>query len=213
MLDLMPNFTLTNRIYSCQILDPEPNRGLTFFQHILFVWQIWDTAGQERFQSLGSAFYRGADCCVLVFDVNTLKTFKTLNNWRKEFLKQVYIHYPFHALLNFYFIEFYNNVNPKLCFPCKQADASDPNTFPFVLIGNKIDKDGGRSRLVLIISYKSSNLNNAINADRGCIFLYRFLREMPGNGVLPWETYLILRPLLKKITMLMMPFSGSLNLH
>ena len=24
--------------------------------------QIWDTAGQERFQSLGVAFYRGADC-------------------------------------------------------------------------------------------------------------------------------------------------------
>ena len=32
--------------------------------------QIWDTAGQERFQSLGVAFYRGADSCVLVFDVN-----------------------------------------------------------------------------------------------------------------------------------------------
>jgi hypothetical protein len=28
--------------------------------------QIWDTAGQERFQSLGVAFYRGSDCCVLV---------------------------------------------------------------------------------------------------------------------------------------------------
>ena len=30
--------------------------------------QIWDTAGGERFQSLGRAFYRGADCCVLVYD-------------------------------------------------------------------------------------------------------------------------------------------------
>ena len=28
--------------------------------------QIWDTAGQERFQSLGTAFYRGADACLLV---------------------------------------------------------------------------------------------------------------------------------------------------
>ena len=26
--------------------------------------QIWDTAGQERFQSLGIAFYRGADACM-----------------------------------------------------------------------------------------------------------------------------------------------------
>lgn len=51
--------------------------------------QIWDTAGQERFQSLGSAFYRGADCCVLVYDVNVLKSFETLNNWHDEFLKQV----------------------------------------------------------------------------------------------------------------------------
>uniref|UniRef100_A0A8C3Y9J8 RAB7A, member RAS oncogene family n=3 Tax=Passeriformes TaxID=9126 RepID=A0A8C3Y9J8_CATUS len=32
----------------------------------LVTMQIWDTAGQERFQSLGVAFYRGADCCVLV---------------------------------------------------------------------------------------------------------------------------------------------------
>jgi Ras-related protein Rab-7A len=33
----------------------------------LVTMQIWDTAGQERFQSLGVAFYRGADCCVLVY--------------------------------------------------------------------------------------------------------------------------------------------------
>ncbi|XP_010555332.1 PREDICTED: ras-related protein RABG2-like isoform X2 [Tarenaya hassleriana] len=51
--------------------------------------QIWDTAGQERFHSLGSAFYRGADCCVLIYDVNALKTFESLNNWHDEFLKQV----------------------------------------------------------------------------------------------------------------------------
>merc|ERR1712078_475636 len=40
----------------------------------LVTMQIWDTAGQERFQSLGVAFYRGADACVLVFDVNVAKT-------------------------------------------------------------------------------------------------------------------------------------------
>ncbi|KAL6577154.1 hypothetical protein OROMI_011430 [Orobanche minor] len=47
-----------------------------------------DTAGQERFQSLGVAFYRGADCCVLVYDVNVMKSFDNLNNWREEFLIQ-----------------------------------------------------------------------------------------------------------------------------
>eukprot|EP01084_Bolivina_argentea_P049714 91424_1 len=31
--------------------------------------QIWDTAGQERFQSLGVAFYRGSDSCILLYDI------------------------------------------------------------------------------------------------------------------------------------------------
>eukprot|EP00927_Polykrikos_kofoidii_P068276 TRINITY_DN63635_c0_g1_i1.p1 TRINITY_DN63635_c0_g1~~TRINITY_DN63635_c0_g1_i1.p1 ORF type:complete len:212 (+),score=43.17 TRINITY_DN63635_c0_g1_i1:106-741(+) len=50
--------------------------------------QIWDTAGQERFQSLGVAFYRGADCCVLVYDITVAKTFESLESWRDEFLIQ-----------------------------------------------------------------------------------------------------------------------------
>jgi len=55
--------------------------------------QIWDTAGQERFQSLGVAFYRGADCCVLVYDVNVMKSFDNLNHWREEFLIQVFLYH------------------------------------------------------------------------------------------------------------------------
>ncbi|XP_028799927.1 ras-related protein Rab7 isoform X2 [Neltuma alba] len=55
----------------------------------LVTLQIWDTAGQERFQSLGVSFYRGADCCVLVYDVNVMRSFDTLDTWHEEFLKQV----------------------------------------------------------------------------------------------------------------------------
>ncbi|XP_019436556.1 PREDICTED: ras-related protein Rab7-like isoform X2 [Lupinus angustifolius] len=55
----------------------------------LITLQIWDTAGQERFQSLGPAFYRGADCCVLVYDININKSFDKINNWHDEFLHQV----------------------------------------------------------------------------------------------------------------------------
>ena len=55
----------------------------------LVTMQIWDTAGQERFQSLGVAFYRGADCCVLTYDVTAPNTFKSLDSWRDEFLIQV----------------------------------------------------------------------------------------------------------------------------
>ena len=35
--------------------------------------QLWDTAGQERFQSLGFTFYRGADGCILVYDITNPK--------------------------------------------------------------------------------------------------------------------------------------------
>ena len=75
--------------------------------NIMKTLQIWDTAGQERFHCLGQAFYRGADCCVLTFDVNSASSFKNLDNWRDEFLIQ--------------------------------ANLNDPESFPFIVIGNKID--------------------------------------------------------------------------
>lgn len=53
------------------------------------------------------AFYRGADCCVLVFDVTNTNSFKTLDSWRDEFLIQ--------------------------------ASPRDPENFPFVVLGNKVD--------------------------------------------------------------------------
>ncbi|KAF3902846.1 hypothetical protein AA313_de0207133 [Arthrobotrys entomopaga] len=81
----------------------------------LVTMQIWDTAGQERFQSLGVAFYRGADCCVLVYDVNNQKSFETLDSWRDEFLIQ--------------------------------ASPRDADSFPFVVIGNKIDVDDGKRQV------------------------------------------------------------------
>ena len=49
--------------------------------------QIWDTAGQERFQSLGLAFYRGADACVLVYDVGDVASFERLETWRADFIR------------------------------------------------------------------------------------------------------------------------------
>jgi Ras-related protein Rab-7A len=52
----------------------------------LVTLQIWDTAGQERFQSLGPSFYRGADACVLVYDITEAKTFTNLKGWKEEFL-------------------------------------------------------------------------------------------------------------------------------
>ena len=50
--------------------------------------QIWDTAGQERFQALGQAFYRGAEVCVLVYDITKADSFEALETWREEFIAQ-----------------------------------------------------------------------------------------------------------------------------
>jgi Ras-related protein Rab-7A len=86
-------------------------------QRHLVTLQIWDTAGQERFQSLGVGFYRGADACLLVYDVTDPHSLDNLDHWRKEFLDQV------------------GGGIQGL------GDAS--TQFPFVVVGNKIDKVSG----------------------------------------------------------------------
>ncbi|KAJ3505898.1 hypothetical protein NLJ89_g7169 [Agrocybe chaxingu] len=47
--------------------------------------QIWDTAGQERFSSLSTAFFRGADAALLMFDVNAPETMEALTKWWADF--------------------------------------------------------------------------------------------------------------------------------
>jgi Ras-related protein Rab-7A len=51
--------------------------------------QIWDTAGQEKYRSLGIAYYRGADACMLVFDLSDKTSFKDLDKWNEAFLAQL----------------------------------------------------------------------------------------------------------------------------
>eukprot|EP01129_Flabellula_baltica_P008348 TRINITY_DN3304_c2_g3_i3.p1 TRINITY_DN3304_c2_g3~~TRINITY_DN3304_c2_g3_i3.p1 ORF type:complete len:201 (+),score=32.51 TRINITY_DN3304_c2_g3_i3:232-834(+) len=66
--------------------------------------QIWDTAGQERFRALGSSFYRGSDCCMLVYDVTSRQSFESMEIWRQEFLIQAapsnYEEFPFVVIGN-----------------------------------------------------------------------------------------------------------------
>ncbi len=73
----------------------------------LVTLQIWDTAGQEKFSAIGNAFYRGADCCALAFDITDEKSFEDLPKWMNQFIEN--------------------------------AVPADPNLFPFMLIGNKVD--------------------------------------------------------------------------
>ncbi|KAF7632573.1 hypothetical protein Mgra_00008019 [Meloidogyne graminicola] len=71
------------------------------------ILHIWDTAGLERYQSLGSAYYRGADCCVLIYDLTSAASFRAIESWRDEFLVI--------------------------------SNPTDPDDFPFMLLGNKFD--------------------------------------------------------------------------
>ena len=50
--------------------------------------QIWDTAGSEAFRSIVSAYYRGADAVVLVFDTTDHITFEDLKNFWIEEVKK-----------------------------------------------------------------------------------------------------------------------------
>lgn len=74
--------------------------------------QMWDTAGQERFQSLGFSFYRGADACILVYDITNEQSFMKIEEWRSTFISQIGI--------------------------------DNPHLFPFLLLGNKMDKESQR---------------------------------------------------------------------
>jgi len=47
---------------------------------------MWDTAGQEKHASIGFAFYRGSNTCILTFDVNNQESFSRLEFWKKNFL-------------------------------------------------------------------------------------------------------------------------------
>jgi Ras-related protein Rab-7A len=85
-----------------------------FGQRRVVTLQIWDTAGQERFQSLGVGFYRGADACLLVYDITDPHSLDNLEHWRTEFLNQV--------------------------GGGGLGALSSDSYFPFVVLGNKVDK-------------------------------------------------------------------------
>ena len=55
-------------------------------QNTNLTMQIWDTAGQEKHVSIGFAFYRGSNCCILTFDVCNQESFDRLAFWKKNFL-------------------------------------------------------------------------------------------------------------------------------
>jgi len=71
--------------------------------------QIWDTAGQERFSALSSAFFRGADAAIIVYDVRRPKSLAEVSTWWRAFADK-----------------------------CPVASEEEA-TWPVIVVGNKID--------------------------------------------------------------------------
>ncbi|XP_020790221.2 ras-related protein Rab-8B-like [Boleophthalmus pectinirostris] len=46
--------------------------------------QIWDTAGQQRFKTITTAYYRGANGIMLVYDITNKKSFDSLQDWIRD---------------------------------------------------------------------------------------------------------------------------------
>lgn len=57
--------------------------------------------------------------------------------------------------------------NPIFCltFDTLQASPSDPENFPFVLLGNKVDVDGGNSRVVNTTTHFVPRINSSLELD------------------------------------------------
>ncbi len=92
--------------------------------------QIWDTAGQERYQSLGTAFYRGADCCFLVYDITNQWSFENIPNWKASFLQKSMV--------------------------------TSPDSFPFMVIGNKLDLEDEARAVATATAKEYCQLNGDI---------------------------------------------------
>ncbi len=46
--------------------------------------QIWDTAGQEKYRSITSSYYKGAQGCLLVYDITKKNSFDNIDKWYSE---------------------------------------------------------------------------------------------------------------------------------
>ncbi|XP_063171371.1 ras-related protein Rab-36 isoform X2 [Candoia aspera] len=50
--------------------------------------QIWDTAGQEKFKCIASAYYRGAEIIITVFDLADIQTLDHTKQWLEDALQE-----------------------------------------------------------------------------------------------------------------------------
>lgn len=57
------------------------------FKENKYKLQIWDTAGQEKFDCIVNSYIRDINACILVYDVNCLKSFNRVKKWYQKVLE------------------------------------------------------------------------------------------------------------------------------
>mmetsp|Transcript_16417 Transcript_16417/g.39069 ORF Transcript_16417/g.39069 Transcript_16417/m.39069 type:complete len:219 (+) Transcript_16417:87-743(+) len=50
-------------------------------------FMVWDTAGQERFGGLRDGYYINADCAIMMFDVTSKETYKSVPSWHRDIVR------------------------------------------------------------------------------------------------------------------------------
>ncbi|EAL63676.1 Rab GTPase [Dictyostelium discoideum AX4] len=88
--------SILRRYVDKRFVTLKPTIGVDFVMvsENMVTLQLWDTSGQERFRSLEISYYRGADYCILVFDVTNEKTLYDLKLWRDDFIEKTEIRDP-----------------------------------------------------------------------------------------------------------------------
>jgi GTP-binding nuclear protein Ran len=58
---------------------------LTFFTNYgPIIYNVWDTAGQEKFGGLRDGYYVGGKAAIIMFDVTSRITYKSVNTWHRD---------------------------------------------------------------------------------------------------------------------------------
>jgi len=51
------------------------------------VFNVWDTAGQEKFGGLRDGYYIQGQCAIIMFDVTSRITYKSVPNWHRDLVR------------------------------------------------------------------------------------------------------------------------------
>eukprot|EP00456_Euglypha_rotunda_P023741 TRINITY_DN19629_c0_g1_i7.p1 TRINITY_DN19629_c0_g1~~TRINITY_DN19629_c0_g1_i7.p1 ORF type:complete len:209 (-),score=45.09 TRINITY_DN19629_c0_g1_i7:146-772(-) len=120
--------------------------------------QIWDTAGQERFRTITSAYYRGADGIIMVYDVTSSESFDHVEEWLSE-------------------VDRYANENTSKLLVGNKADLTEEKQVPEETAQRFADKLG--------ISFLETSAKTSTNVDAAFLTMAKELiknREKGSNS-------------------------------